>query len=279
MNPIEKVEKNQYIRLIAVIAVVLGAFITIVTFFGNIQEYLYDNVFTSKNISDKMNSLSAGQSINFFKQELGAEKLQRTVSEKYTEYIFQYKSSFIQALVNKENNEVIYWAITYCGSNPVVIIRKVFSTAQLYTGEKDFFGRERYDYVFGKNIRLNESSFIDIFQNEKGDFKYFVSGATANSFAYESLYVGNPGAYQTLIIGVNDICSSIEDLYKYLSVMNNSSQEQIQEFRRVGRVNTYGETAPFAGDEVLQLLNSQHSIGDPYITFGVDRIKVRYFND
>lgn len=110
-----------------------------------------------------MNSFSAGQSINFFKQELGAEKLQRVVSEKYTEYIFQYKSAFIQALVNKENNEVIYWAITYCGSSPVVIIRKVFSMAQLYTGEKDFFGKEKHDYVFGKSIRLNESSFIDVF--------------------------------------------------------------------------------------------------------------------
>jgi hypothetical protein len=150
--------------------------------------------------------------------------------------------------------------------------------AQLYTGEKDFFGNDKYDHVFGEKIQLNKSSFTDVFQKENGDFNYFVSGATASSFAYESLYLGNPGAYQTLIIGVNDICPSVEDLYKYLDVINNSSQEQIQQFREKGRVNTYGETAPFAGEEVVRLLKSQQSINEPYITFGVDRIRVRYFN-
>ncbi len=278
MNLVSKIEKNRYVRFIAITAVVLGAFITIGTFFNGIHDYLYDNILISRNIGKKINSLSAGQSINFFKQTLGAEKIGRDVSEKYKEYIFQYKTAFIQALSNKDSEEVVYWAITYCGDTPVPVNRKVFSMAYLYTGEKDLFGNEKFDPVFGKKIWLNKSSYADIFQNEVGDFSYFISGATANSFVYESLYLGNPGAYQTLIIGVNDICP-VSELYDYLDISGESTQEQIQLYRQKGKVNTYGETAPFAGEEVVQLLDAQQSFDDPYITFGVDRIKVRYFND
>lgn len=273
---IQKIEKNWYVRIIAIIAVVLGAFITIVSFFGSIDNYLYANVFLSKNISDKISKLSAGQSINYFKQTLGSEKLQREVSEKYTEYVFQYKSSFIQTLVNKQNNEVIYWAITYCGGSPIVIKRKIFSMAQLYTGEKDIFGQDKNGYSFGDKLLLNKSTFTDIFKNEKGNFKYFVSGATANSFAYESLYLGNPSAYQTVVIGVNDICPLTESFYT-LGVENNASQDVIEKFRRNTSVNTYGETSPFYGEDVTKLFDAWDS-DNPYITFGVDRVRVRYFN-
>jgi len=152
--------------------------------------------------------------------------------------------------------------------------------AQEYTGEKDFFGKDKYGFTFGKNVQLNKSTIIDVFKEERGDFKSFISGATANSYAYESLYSGNPGEYQTIIIGENDICESANDLYKYLGDMASPSQEEIQQFREEGRVNTYGETAPFMGEEVLKLLDAQNcGKVSPYITFGVDRIRVRYFND
>lgn len=140
----------------------------------------------------------------------------------------------------------------------------------------------RYDgdnnnYVLNPEILLNKSSFTDVFKEQKGGFKYFVSGATADSFAYESLYLGNPSAYQTIIIGVNDICSSANDIDKYLGVTNNSTGEQIENFRQHARVNTYGETAPFEGGKVTNLLDAQQSTKEPYITFGVDRINVRPF--
>lgn len=278
-NLIAKIEKNQYIKFITILAILLGSFITIGTFFIKINDYFYLNFFIEKNIGNKINDLSAGQSINYFKQLLGSERLQREVSEKYTEYIFQYKSAFIQALADKKNNEIIYWAITYCGENPIVIKRPVFLMAALYKGDGDIDSDKNYDYVFGNKLLLNKSSFADIFKNGKGDFKYFVSGATANSYAYESLYLGNPSAYQTIIIGTNDICPST-GLYKYLDVMGNSSSKQIENFRENGRVNTYGETAPLKGGEVLKLLNTQQSdnVGDSYITFGADRIRIRFFS-
>jgi len=275
---VNKLEKNKYIRFVSVVAVVLGALITIVSFFGDINNYLDSNIFISKNISEKVNDLSAGQSINYFKQSLGAEKIQNNISEKYSEYIFQYKKVFIQALVNKANNEVIYWAITYCGRNPVIIERQIFSMSAQYTGKKDFLENETFDHSFGNKLFLNKSSFTDIFKNIKGDFRYFISGATANSFAYESVYLGNPSAYQTIIIGVNDICPTSYDDLSIFGFDNNTTQERIEKFRNNSRVNTYGETSPFYGDDVLKLLDAQQ-FDEPYITFGVDRIKVRYFNE
>jgi hypothetical protein len=247
------------VRLLTITALMIGALITIGTFFNNINSYLYDNFFISRNISNKVNNLAAGQSINFFKQELGAEIIKRVVSENYVEFVFRYKTAYIQVLSNK-NDEVIYWAITYCDENPVKIQRTAFEGGG----------------ILGNEVFLNKSTFTDIFKNERGDFQYFVSGATANSFAYESLYLGNPGAYQTFIIGVNDIC--YPDDFKYLSVTNDSSPEEIQNFRKNAKINTYAETEPFGGEEVIPLLDAFQHGKEPSLSFGVDRIKVRYFN-
>jgi len=270
-NMIRRIRNNKLLILISIIAVVLGALITIGNFFGRINDYLYLNVFVSKNISDKIDDLFAGQSINYFRQILGSEKLQRSVSEKYVEYVFQYKSAYIQTLVSKVDNEVVYWAITDC-RRPILIKRPVFSHA--YTG-KDGFGGKMFN-VFGKDVRLNNSTFTDVFKEEKGEFEYFISGATANSFAYESLYLGNPSDYMTIIIGINDVCSP-QDVYKYLKFT--SSNEEIERFREKAKINTYGETSPLLGSEIIALLKNQiNGMGEPYITFGVDRIRVRYFN-
>jgi hypothetical protein len=54
---VKRIEKNRFVKLIAVLAVVLGALITIGTFFSNISTFFYDNLLMSKNISDKINEL------------------------------------------------------------------------------------------------------------------------------------------------------------------------------------------------------------------------------
>ena len=66
--------------------------------------------------------------------------------------------------------------------------------------------------AFSPELLLNKSTFKEFLKNEKGELKIFISGATANSFAFEPIYLGNPGAYQTFIVGVNDICPSFEEL-------------------------------------------------------------------
>lgn len=282
---VSKLEKNQYVRAVALIALVLGALITIGTFSLNTSKFLYDNVFVANNISNRIKKLAAGQDIEYFKKYLGAQILQKDVNSNLAEYVFNYKESYIQTLVEKKNDEVIYWAVTYCGNTPVILERPVFSMGGRYLG-KDMFGQEVIENFLSPRLLLNRSTFTDFLKKEEGDLKVFISGATANSFAYESLYFGNPGAYQTIIVGVNDICPSAGDLYDHLDVDDmylddgeKPTEEAVNSFRKSVRINTYGETAPFRGEEVVELLNAIHSedFKDPYINFGVDRIRVRYF--
>lgn len=282
---VDNLEKNPYIRAVALIALVLGAFITIGTSSINIGGYLSENIFVAGNISNQIRKLAAGQDIEYFKKYLGAQILQRDVDTELTEYVFNYKEAYIQALVEKKNDEVIYWAVTYCGDTPVVLERPVFSMGGRYVG-KDVYGREVIEKFLSPRLLLNRSTFTDFLKNEKGELKIFISAATANSFAYESLYFGNPGAYQTIIVGVNDICPSAGDLYAhldadgtYLEKGQSPTKEAIDSFRKDVRINTYGETAPFRGEEVVGLLDAIHSedFKAPYINFGVDRIRVRYF--
>lgn len=274
--PITTIEKNSYIRVIAITAVVLGGFITIFSFFGAINDYLYEKIFIAKNISNKIERLSAGQSINYFKQELWSEQLQRAVSSKYTEYVFEYKKFFIQTLVENQTNTVVYWAITYCGSNPVVMKRKVFSSAGRYSGKKDIFGNRVTVPSFGNVLFLNKSTFTDIYKDVEGWFEYNISEATANSFAYEYVSLWNPSFYQMIIVGINDVCpGSFSTIFT--KKLYYSWDAAIDVFRENSVVNTYWEIAPFYDTDIIDILKNNPS-DEEHLTFGVDRVNVRYFN-
>ncbi|MDO8742125.1 MAG: hypothetical protein Q7J45_01120 [bacterium] len=282
---ISKLEKNSYVRSIALLALVLGAFITIGTFVRGIGGYLSEDVFVSRNISKQLEHLSAGQSIDYFKKYLGPQILQREVGAKMSESVFYYKGAYIQALVDKSNNEAVYWAVTYC--EPLVLNRPVFSMGR-YVAAKDVLKPGAGTTILAPRLILNKSTFTDFLKDERGELHEFISGATANSYAYEAVYLGNPSAYQTLLVGVNDICPSSSDLDDHLDADpmwlesgEKPTEDAIKRFREGVRINTYGETAPFMGEEVVKLLNAVHSdkLEEPYLNFGVDRIRVRYFPD
>lgn len=277
-------EKNPLVKSISLVALVVGAFITIGTFFFNIHQYFYNDVFIANNISNQVEKLSAGQDIEYFRKYLGSQILQRKVNSEFTEYVFNYKNAYIQTLVEDSNDEVIYWAITYCGQNPVMLERPVFSMGGSYKGV-DAHGNEIVEMFLAPKLYLNQSTFTDFLKEEEGHLKIFISAATANSFAYEAVSFGNPSAYQTIIVGINDTCS-IEGLYDhldaddhYLKPEEQPNKEAVARFRQNIKINTYAETAPFRGEEVINLLDSIHSenFSDPYLNFGVDRIRVRYF--
>lgn len=266
--------------MFAVISVVLGALLTIASFAKDVSRFVHSNYFVAQNVSEQIRPLFAGQSIEYFQSILGPQLIQREVSEKYTEYIFRYKTAYIQALTRKPEKEVIFWAVTYCGSEPMLIQRPMFSMGGY--SRTDGGGKEYFESMLSEKLYLGKSSIKDFYKSEHGEFKYFISGATANSSVYESLYLGNPGAYQTVFLGINDICPFSESSYSYsgLSVYGTSTEEEIEKFRKEVSVNTYAETSPLAGDEVLPLLDAVHSDSSsvPYLDFGVDRIRVRYFD-
>jgi len=241
--------------------------ITIGSFFIKTEKYLYDNFFTSRNISYQIKNLSAGQDIEYFKKYLGPQIMKREVTKNSTEYIFNYKSAYIQAVAFNQDDTVVYWAVTDCHSNPVILKRPAFQNLT-------------------NKLSLNKDTFASFFKKEKGDLKIFISGATANSFAYESIYLGNPSAYQTIIVGVNDICS-VKDLYDHLDAdgtyteNNKLNEKVVSDFREKIRINTYSETSPFMGEEIINLLGNIHTEkeNEPFLNFGVDRIKIRPFYD
>ena len=77
-------------------------------------------------------------------------------------------------------------------------------------------------------------------------------------------FSGNPSAYQTIIVGVNDICP-VEDLYDHLDAdetyteSHKPNEQTISSFREKIKINTYAETSPFMGDEIISLLGNVHS--------------------
>lgn len=248
---LDRLEKNPAVRFITISALVIGAVITIGKFLIDTKSYLYRDIFIEKDIEEKIYPLSAGQSINFFKDIFGTEIIQRKISDTYVEHIFQLKKAFIQT-VSDNSDEVIYWAITYCGDSYLELPRK----------------------NLGGEIILNKSTIVDVYKDDIGEFNYFISGATANSYAYESLYLANPGGYQTVILGSNDICPD----FSFLDWEEDKSN--VDSYRKYAKINTYAETSPFKGEEIIELLKVQNSRNpeDSYLTFGVDRIKVRIFN-
>lgn len=256
VGKISKLEKNSYVKTISLIALVLGAFITIGTFGKNVTDFAYKKFFTTRILSKEMMKLSAGQDIDYFRKALGPQILQREVNKYLLEFVFYYKGAYIQTLVNKKDNSVIYWAITDC-SKELVIDRPAF-------------------YNYADRLILNKTTFNNFFGNEKGDLEIFISGATSNSYAYESLYLGNPSSYQTVIVGANDICGyfggNVELSGSYPEDIAGLKQREVGNFRYETVINTYAESAPFAGNDVIKLLNDNRSEGKPYLNFGVDRV-------
>jgi hypothetical protein len=106
--------------------------------------------------------------------------------------------------------------------------------------------------------------------------RYYISGATANSYLFESVSGGNPTQYKMYAWGVNFSCPSFSTNSNEASAVSaelvgkgyegptSEASPAIQEFRKATIINTYVETAPFAdlvyGDQ-----------GD----LGVDRLLIR----
>ena len=208
-------------------------------------------------VSDKIAKVSPGQSINYFRKIFGAEITNRKVSDENRELIFRYKTSYIQIIVDNDEN-VVFFSVTDC-KNPVEILNSAFKSA--YSGNKQ---------IFPDKVILNKTTFSNFFRFNDESREYFISGATANSYYYEYEYNGNPAHYQTFFIGINDICG-LSNFSLLSSFKDYNSKEDIEEFRRKVFITTYGESAPFAGDKILNLLKENK------IYLGPDRVLFRVF--
>lgn len=104
-----------------------------------------------------------------------------------------------------------------------------------------------WDGVRDRLVVLQRSSFCDL---PEGDI--FVSVGARRFTCFESVYLGNPGLYQTRVWGWHEMSQGdgLPDLAIEYSRASEAEQSAMRsELRRTSRVSLYGETSP--GQEVI----------------------------
>lgn len=214
-----------------------------------------------------LNSISANMQIGLIKQILG-EPIYKNGGEKYTEYVFRRPAEWIQVVVDNNGRAQMY-AINICDSNFKPTIKVLPSL----------------------EVKMMEDT---LYSKGSGETRYFISGATSNSYLLEGSYLGNPGNYQSVYMGATDGCGTLnapEKSYELLETKNckdahlglqgfsepycqyDIENSEIENMRKSVRIDTLAITAPNVSAEDLS----------PRSQIGVDRIMMRvlpnYYND
>lgn len=246
------------INIMNFIATIIG-YLTIFIQAGRALYTFYNTHIDWKRAEEKrINSLRPGISIEKFREMLGTPLSRRTSDVDYIEYVFQQRGYWIQAITNKDDTVVLY-AVT--------------------SADQRFKPRLKHNPA-SEYIRLRQTTFKAAAGKTEPRLRYFISGATANSYLLEEVCLGNPSHYQTVLWGYNDACTNVwaddnvmRDLYEYLSssaLTPSIHDTLINKFRTQNTFNTFAVTAPLADvDEVLRA----------FPTIGVDRIWIRTFSN
>ena len=248
--------KNIILKFFEKLLVVITLLTLIVSSSISIYDYLYKNVLDEIRVRDKVDKIYPGVSVEYIETFLGKPIYSQKLTSTTTEHYYYDKPAWIQVLEDEDNN-VNFWAITWCGNTAFDLSRdSTLGTAHTVRtiDERGDVTSERIT----KPFRLGNSTFSDVGLNSK-EFHLFISGATSNSYAWESSYFGNPGGYLTYYLGKNDSC------YRFGNLGISES-----EFKNTETVNTYGE----AIDPVDDILYS-NSYSKGMIMLGPDRIKIR----
>lgn len=134
---------------------------------------------------EKLARLSAEVQIDYFTNLLGGAIYINPSSTGLDEYIFVHPLYYVQALVQNNTGKVMAYGVT--------------------ARTEDFYP----PLIIGadRQIAIGEKSFTDlateITDGNQPDSCYYNLGNTATSYFFESFYFGNPGYYQTYLIGIN----------------------------------------------------------------------------
>jgi len=247
---------NPFVVLLAVCVILISSFFTIFDGGKRIVDFYVRNFKWQIIEEKKINSLSASISIENFINILGTPLFKREpsyVKKEYEEYTFKGRGYWVQAITDRMGSVVLY-AVTACDDNFRPII---------------------YNSPLSKNIVLRVSNF------EVGDgnsIGYYFRGVTANSYAFEESYLANPGNYQTVFYGLNDICINDADELSALPFGCGYDEEvecpqgEMKEFRVNHYINTFAVSAPFISAE--NLFSAAEYAG---LQIGVDRVLVRVY--
>lgn len=229
----------------------------------------YNEYFNWRNAEyKKISSMKAGMFIEKFNETFGVPIFTRVSINNYKEYTFQNRDYWVQAIASS-SGEVVFYSITSCDNE---------------------FKPTLEDNPIRAEIKLQESTFDSVSRSAGNSLPnlsiYYFRVATANSQFLDSYSYGNPSQYKTVFVGINDACSEPKvfiDGNKLVYTEKDFNNPQVNNFRKMAIINSYGETSPmFDPHEVInssfQLYpypldgnEKEHSL----FQFGVDRIQIR----
>lgn len=240
---LEKMKESPEIIIIGLILVFLSSIITIYEGGIILKNYYYD-IFGQKNLAlKKIQKLSAGVDIGYFKDILKNPVFINKTKCKNVEYIFIDPLFYIQTITD-ENEQVLAYSIT--------------------TRKKDFnpvLELGPYESAKGSlSIVLGKSKFEEL--NYLGEPQKIKSYVGAHDLFYgEEYYFGNPGNYQSYAFSLNEAgYCGIENkncnnsIFPPMNIIDKEikiSNKQIQDFRKGGIINTYTVTAPLTSLEII----------------------------
>src|SRR5215207_389144 len=212
--------------LIVAITVVAGAAIYV-------GGAVNDKWFWQDDEYEKLHSLRAGFTLDYFESVLGPPVFSRPASQgPYRESTFRGREYWVQAI--SKDGVVELYATTSC--------------------DDDFHPSFRIPNS-GNRITLRRTHLADAYADPR--VQYFTSGATAPPYYYEIGPQGNPTFYKSFIWGIDGACwpqgpafalHGLLDFGKAESGVYNgyakNGGQAVRRFREAAIVNTFVETAP-----------------------------------
>jgi len=252
-------KRNIFLTTLIFAALLLSSLVTISSAVGDLRTW-YESRFEWKDAEyAKLASLHAGYSFATFKDKLGAPLFVAPVPHtQFTENSFKGRGYWVDVVVDKAGTALSY-AVTSCQED----FRPAFSFA---------------DGDSTAHVTLNRSTMTRV--ADGAELKVFMSGATANSYAFNLVPGSNPTNYKYYAWGLNDSCKwkstegeDVSDAWlswqdRHLSndpyVEPDGLDASVRALMRKSIVNTYMETAPMVPDSKVYPRQ-----------IGVDRILIR----
>ena len=237
------------------VAVVLGVFVGLLDLFmymgrgSSVLKDLYQKTpfGARRSAYAKLQRLHAGVQVDHFSEVLGFGPLFRNpLTPLLEEQIFVHPLFYVQA-ITEPNGKVAMYAVT--GRN-----EKFMPMLWPNTVHPDSHPRPHPG-------RLGRETFEQISKKGPQGISLFVRGATAPTYYVEAFYMGNPGLYQTYLVGFNEcgpftvgegVLSALlgrpvqlgllagDDSFNDEGLASWLAQPNAKALRSTGRPNTYG---------------------------------------
>lgn len=256
------------------IVIGLGAFVAAVVGLGAAAIYVYD--FYEKHADwrdheyDTLRSLHAGYTRKAFSAKLGQPVFDvRSDNGKFREETYRGRGYWVQA-ISDDSGTVVVYSVTACDER----FKPTFHNPA--TGEPVTLNKTLLD---GPG-RHDDAAWLD----------YYLPGATGNAWVHDFYYGGNPGNYQTTVVGLNDACpdtfrkrvngaakaAGVKDRfylgYRSKDVYADQIPKAIRGARRRMVANLYGESAAKFGIGAEDF--QEEKLGRAF-QIGSDRIRTR----